>query len=654
MMQRRKRRLLTINSNRSPSPLILSMSSSSSSNSNGNKLWDRLGIEEDEEPMWYLINCVATTELDLMRMCRMATADMTEDAVKFVVPLETKTRSHGAKKMVTEKIVKYPGYVFAKLRLCREVYEAIQNLDLCRSWMGTINHKGYKKMPPIPLALNEMEVENFGLEDIETDDDNDDDEQEKTGSEKNKDGIILDAAEEDEDSEDELGDPMYKNVDKKALKAFKGLKVEDMVKVTAQNNRFYNEDGIIRRLKDGRIFVRFYTYGSMFEEWLDPDDVRKLTGEEILRGLGGASRPVTQRDFDEPQVSSYGGRYGNSNRSNHPSDQRQSLSGSTRGGQPRNRRQDRMAERFGRKNYDEVTTRNDRNWNWYKEQQSRERNDRSHIKDSQWSLQTGSGFNENSNEDGVWAEGDVNSQWGRKSQRQNRKENRRVQQQYSKENKQVQSAIDGTADWSAFVTSTATSKDGPAPSTSKDDSADDFFSSLMTDLNQSFASSSTSTTKRSSSDRKSENSINSESSTEDDFFASLMMELNDEKQSIVGKRQVQKSHPASNDFDRGQDDDFFASLEAELGSALDEKTSPDKSKKVDDSKDFFEQLEAELKPNKLRAKSNAPSPTEVSRSLSATDLNSKTVPILKEMLRERGLKIGGTKSELIERLRNSS
>jgi hypothetical protein len=133
-----------------------------------------------------------------------------------------------------------------------------------------------------------------------------------------------------------------------------------------------------------------------------------------------------------------------------------------------------------------------------------------------------------------------------------------------------------------------------------------------------------------------------------------MMELNDEKQSIVGKRQVQKSHPASNDFDRGQDDDFFASLEAELGSALDEKTSPDKSKKVDDSKDFFEQLEAELKPNKLRAKSNAPSPTEVSRSLSATDLNSKTVPILKEMLRERGLKIGGTKSELIERLRNSS
>jgi hypothetical protein len=87
---------------------------------------------------------------------------------------------------------------------------------------------------------------------------------------------------------------------------------------------------------------------------------------------------------------------------------------------------------------------------------------------------------------GVWvlARGDADSQWGRKSQRQNRKENRREKQQYIKENKQVQSAIDGTAEWSAFVSSSATSKDDPASSTSKDDCADDFFSSLMTDLNQ--------------------------------------------------------------------------------------------------------------------------------------------------------------------------
>ena len=89
------------------------------------KLWDRLQIEEDEEPMWYLLNCVAGLEMDLLRQCRQRCEGM-EDVVKFVVPTEKKTRSHGAKRMVTETKVKYQGYVFAKLRLCPETYEAIQ------------------------------------------------------------------------------------------------------------------------------------------------------------------------------------------------------------------------------------------------------------------------------------------------------------------------------------------------------------------------------------------------------------------------------------------------------------------------------------------------------------------------------------------------
>jgi hypothetical protein len=89
------------------------------------KLWDRMGIYEDEEPLWYLVNCVAGLELDLLRQCRQRCGDM-EDVVKFVVPVEHKTRSHGANRMVFETKVKYQGYVFAKLRLCAETYEAIQ------------------------------------------------------------------------------------------------------------------------------------------------------------------------------------------------------------------------------------------------------------------------------------------------------------------------------------------------------------------------------------------------------------------------------------------------------------------------------------------------------------------------------------------------
>jgi hypothetical protein len=89
------------------------------------KLWDRMEIEEDEEPMWYLLNCVAGLEIDLLRQCRQRCGDM-EDAKKFVVPTITSTRSHGANRMVQDTKIKYQGYVFAKLRLCSETYEAIQ------------------------------------------------------------------------------------------------------------------------------------------------------------------------------------------------------------------------------------------------------------------------------------------------------------------------------------------------------------------------------------------------------------------------------------------------------------------------------------------------------------------------------------------------
>ena len=195
------------------------------------------------EPFWYLLNCVAGLEMDLLNQCRAKCADM-PDAIKFVVPTERKTRSHGANRMVTETKVKYQGYVFAKLRLCPQVYEAIQELDLCRTWMGTVNHKGYKKLPPAPVALNELEVENFGLEEEDYEDEDDEPEDE----------VIVDSEEE----EKTVKDP----VDEEALKVYLGLKVEDMIKVTAKN-KFYNEDGIVRRLKDGKILVRFYTYGSI-------------------------------------------------------------------------------------------------------------------------------------------------------------------------------------------------------------------------------------------------------------------------------------------------------------------------------------------------------------------------------------------------------
>ena len=84
------------------------------------KLWDRLEIEEDEEPHWYLLNCIAGLELYLLKQCQEKCGDM-PDALKFVVPTEKKMWSHGANQMVTKTKVKYQGYIFAKLRLSTSV-----------------------------------------------------------------------------------------------------------------------------------------------------------------------------------------------------------------------------------------------------------------------------------------------------------------------------------------------------------------------------------------------------------------------------------------------------------------------------------------------------------------------------------------------------
>lgn len=88
-------------------------------------LWERMEIEADDEPMWYLINCVAGLELDLLKQCKVVTEDM-DDVVKLVVPMQRSTRSHGANRMVTDVKVKYQGYVFGKLRLTEQTYLAIQ------------------------------------------------------------------------------------------------------------------------------------------------------------------------------------------------------------------------------------------------------------------------------------------------------------------------------------------------------------------------------------------------------------------------------------------------------------------------------------------------------------------------------------------------
>jgi hypothetical protein len=570
--------------------------------------------------------------------------------------------------------------------------------------MGTINfsRSKYTKLPPSPLPLNEDEIENFGLEDIPVDD---------PDFEDNSNEPILDTEEQDE--KDNAPDTKKE----KALKVFLGLKVEDMIKVTA-NGKFFNEDGIIRRLKDGQILVKFYTYGTMYEEWMDPSCVRKMDDEEVLNGLTGPTKPISQEDIDGPKPLD---RYQTGDRGR-PGD-RNSV-GSLQGRVPRNRREDLTANRFndGQRKGD-----NDNQRNWFKEKQQEQQGGQVEMPARNYGGIRDAG--KRNSERG--AQSDVDAQWGRKSQPQNQREKRNTA-----ESTRAQSAIDGGADWSTFVS--------PASSPISKQETDDFFSSLMTDLSQGVDKDSSS--RRARNDAGSANSA----SDEDDFFASLMSEISEDEakepkqknpaatrasdeddffdslmsdisadEEAVSKEEIPRKKAVvspSNDDDffssleaelgdtlkslpanskpkqsgakaaqSGDEDDFFASLEAELGNTLTEY----KSAGVDEQDDFFAGLEADLASElgsssakaspkvevigddfldsleadievEKKPKTKAASPKKVSATSLAPEANSasgkpaelqkRTVPELKDMLRDRGMKVSGKKSELIERL----
>ena len=648
-------------------------------------LWDRMDIDEDDEPYWYLLNCIAGLEIDLLRQVRQKAEKLpAEDVVKFVVPTVVKTRSHGANRMVSETKVKYLGYVFAKLRLTKQTYQTIKNLDLCRSWMGTINIKGHKKLPPAPLPLSEEDIENFDLENPIWERD-----EQAEAPVKGK-GIIVDTYENDmKEMEKE------KAIEVEVKTVYKSLKVDDMIKVTAKN-KFLGEDGIVKRLKEGMVLIRFFTYGQTFDEWLDPGEVRTLTDEEILKGLGGPSAPITQRDLDGPEEREDRPQ----RRGSKPDDARNSV-GAFGGGPARERRQDRTERRSRGDPIDEKKERE--NWSRYKENDKRNQGGGYDDGDGV-EIRAGSrSESKRGNEKGSsWAEGDVDSQWGRNNK--DRSSERKSRQEDDWSSFVSQAPSDGknkpknapskeeTDDFFAsLMTDLSKDLDGnqgqrgggrgdqPKESASPDNDDDDFFASLMSEIEDKpsggkeqkpstnkgnngnddddddfFASlereirGSTNSDKpskpKSATDGQKASTISAPSSQEDDFFASLEMELASDLGEVKEERSESKievkASPASDDG--SSEDDFFSSLEAELRSDLNEEET------ANDTIDAPVPVKKSSSPKKET--NNIPTTSASTSSFDATDLKKRTVPQLKDILRDRGLKVSGKKAELIERI----
>jgi hypothetical protein len=241
---------------------------------------------------------------------------------------------------------------------------------------------------------------------------------------------------------------------------------------------------------------------------------------------------------------------------------------------------------------------------------------------------------------------------------------------------------------------------------------DDFFASLMSELSDETAPAPSPPRRERapapamSRPKREESSPGSGSDASDDFFASLEAELGSAMDDPVTKSKggrssdeparspprrerapaMSSSRPKREESSPGNggdaSDDFFAALEAELGSAFDDPVA--KSRSSDNSDDFFAKLEAELAPltskkttatasSVLEKKTSAPEPAPVAvmeesapapkkarggspkpessnGSSAPSDLGKCTVPALKDMLRERGLKVSGNKADLIQRL----
>jgi len=619
------------------------------------KLWEKLGIpedivdwtdedieqyddddeEEDQGPYWYVMNCIAGMELGLLEQSLITQAKLeaeeeTQGLIQQIkVPIEKTIKSFGTTRTMIEDKVLYPGYVFLKMYLTEKTYEPMQQLPLCRSWMGTIHRKGlYTKLPSIPMALSTEEVKKFqGLED-------------------NSDA-----------DEEEL------------LKQYGGYLVEDMVKVLKGN--FAKEDGIIRRLKDGKVMVRLYTYGSTYDEWMPVDHVRKMSDVEAMKGLTGPTTPVTSNDLNpDGNNNSRDGKEKRNNRSDSPFSQPIGGMKNTDNNQRRMRREDRVSRgETNRANDDPRTLQQEQeNWKQYREEQ-RQQPSKDKQKES-WGLQEQSSWNSKESVERAMDGDDDWTDFTSPKPTKDKQQNTEDDDFFSSLMDELSSTLEDPSSNNKPAPTSSSKYDNQQPprQPKQEKEEDDFFSSLMDELEGELTPSSSTppsnekaTTQKNSEDdffATLEADLNDslgvtpkkvETNNEDDFFASLEANLND---SLSGGGAAEITTAKSPAVD---EDDFFATLEADLNSQLD---APSLSKTVENNNkdqnedDFFASLDIDSPPEVTKPKEKKISTTSTATSNTSSDdtLGKLTVPILKEMCRERGLKVGGKKSDLIERL----
>ena len=212
----------------------------------------------DTEAGWYIIQCMATTELAVAAQLN-AIVPKTPGAWEAIDEIKVPTReagdSRGTKTFTTPKAL-YPSYIFVKMRLCKETYTGILSCNRVASFVGGRQSIGGGRSMVLPEMLSADEVGRFeGLE---------------------------------------------SSVSASDKKAFE-YDIGEMVRITTGN--YKDETGAVRMVRDGQLVVRLWTYGTMLDVYLDPLGVRHLDEAETAaiadKGMDGPSRPVGQDEFDE-------------------------------------------------------------------------------------------------------------------------------------------------------------------------------------------------------------------------------------------------------------------------------------------------------------------------------------------------------------------
>jgi len=601
----------------------------------GIPLIDSLGIKEVHELKWYIIQCVAGKEMPtLQKILKVVpkTPGATKDIRKIVVPTRKSGTSVGKTVKLDDAVI-YPAYIFMNMKLTNLAYDAVSRTPGVGSWVG--DAKGYEMQRvkdktgklvlkrrkvfsrglTVPRPLTDDEIQGFNL-------------LKKKGKK---------VSEEDE--------------------AASNFDIGTMVRVVQGN--WKGDVGAVRLVRDGKIVVRFWSYGNQADIYLDPRHVVELTGAELAAGY---ETPVatTQEEVDEatgkkPRRKDGWGDDGRGQQGG-------GLPGAAavRGGpRERNRRQDRVAR--GENSWRDDGATEKANWDGYQAKESflQGRNERA-----------GDRIRDSPPRDDVRAESDVDGQWGRGGRNDDDGGRNLDWQSFAEPTKKSRKErkVDDDDFFEGLMDELSAAAAGPGggqnvggpPTPSPDD---DFFEEIMGQLSEDYGGTA-------SGAAPSGGGGVAKARSDDDFFDDLMGQL-EEGTAGSATGLAAGGGKAATPAAMGTDDDFFDGLMDSLTSDL----SPPPG--VDDD-EFFDSIMGDLEaaaegrragsdnvgvaPAMAQDYAVAPpasveSPTASAPSVPPAappqDLSKFTVVTLKEKLKERGLKVSGKKQELINRLNSS-